>query len=388
MVPWFKKLGVTTLVALIMISLFGCGGQSRTNEIRIVYAGPMTGGSGAYGEDQWEGMQMAVEEINKTGIESGPMKGAKLKLEGPYDDRCDPVEAANIAQRISGDPGVWAYFGHVLSSCTLAALPILASANKVMINSYSSNPKITQSGYKNIFRILLDDNSQAADIARIMAERFHLKRVAIAWANDDYGRGLADAFRPAAKSLGLDIAVDFSFTTGDTDFSVLVTKMKAEKVDGLALLTLYNDGALILRQAKSAGVDVGKSVTVVGTTSNASNDFMKIGGDATENCYLAAIWDPRLRSPEVLDFNEKYSAKHKGKLPSEAVALGYDAVMVFKKAIEMGANDPGKLADYLRQIKGYRGITGEITFNENGQVINKQSMLLVVKNGEFVPAEP
>ncbi|MHB1419845.1 MAG: ABC transporter substrate-binding protein [Bacillota bacterium] len=390
---WFAVLTVFMLLAFI---LAGCGGSSTdgntdgtngTESIKVAYAGPMTGNNASYGEDQMAGMKMAVEEINEAGgFQAGPLKGAKIEIVGPYDDRSDPTEAANIAQKIVDDESVFAYFGNVNSSCSLAAAPILSRANLTMINSYSSNPKLTELGYTNVFRVILDDNSQAADIARILVENFGKKNLAAVWANDDYGRGLADAFKVAVPNLGANLVVDYSFTAGDADFSVLVTQMKDKKVDGIALLTTYSDGALVLKQSKAAGLDVGKGITVVGTTSNASEDFMKIGGDATEGTYLAAIWDPRLNNSLVQNFNKIYEEKY-GRLPSEAVAVAYDAMKVFQKAVESGADSRETLAEHMRKTKDFEGVTGKITFNENGQAVNKESVLLVVKDGMFVPNE-
>ena len=394
----FKWFAVITIFSLLVLALIGCGssqtseqnreGVSQTTQVKTVklaFEGPMTGNYAAFGEDMFRGFKMAVEEINAAGgFQAGPLKGSKIEIAGPFDDRGDPTEAANIAQKVVNDKGIFAYVGPGNSSCANAAYPVLSRANLTIINPYCTDPKLTRLGFKTHFRILLDNDVQSEEIARYLVEVFGKKNLAMVYSNNDYGRTIAETCRTAAEKLGANIAVDYGFTPGNTDYSVLVTQMKNKKVDGIALLCEYTDAALILKQSKAAGMDVNKSIPAVCAAGNNFPEFMEIGGEATEGTLLLTTWAMRLDNPLIKDFVGKFQDKY-GCFPSECASYTYDAVKLIQKAVETGADSRENLANYVRQIKDFVGVSGKIAFDENGQAINKKADLLVVKNREFVP---
>src|SRR6202167_3686021 len=157
----------------------GCAGSAANSTFcqgggtDVSYAGPMSGAEATYGQEQYDGLSLAVSLFNSAGgFTAGPLKGCQVKVLGPYDDESQPSTRATIATRLSTNSHLLMYFGDVDSGVTLAALPILSRAGIPVINSYSSSPELTSLGYKDFFRVILNDNSQGSAIADLLKNTF------------------------------------------------------------------------------------------------------------------------------------------------------------------------------------------------------------------------
>lgn len=391
-------IGLATL-AVCLVGLGACAGSSSSaggrgafcqgGQTEIAYAGPMSGSEANYGEEQYNGLKLAVAAVNaQGGFTSGGLKGCKLKISGPYDDRSDPATGASIARQLSTDPHLLAYFGNVDSGVTLAALPILARAGIPVINSYSSNPKITSLGYKNIFRVILNDNTQGSAIADLLVKNFGKKKLAALWPDDVFGQGISDAFIKEAQKLGTPVAVRYSYPSNATDFSVAVSRLGGANADGVALLGVYTGDAIAVKQLAAAGITPSKA-TMIGNASDNTDQFVSIAGTSAANgVYLVGIWNPgnanQAGQAFTADFQKTYNAA-----PAEDAATAYDAVMVLKRAVESGGTDRSSLIDALHKItpsNPYQGITGKIGFDSTGQDAAAVPTLLQVQNGKIVAA--
>jgi ABC-type branched-subunit amino acid transport system substrate-binding protein len=183
----------------------------------VSYAGPMSGAEATYGQEQFDGLSLAVSLFNSAGgFTAGPLKGCKVKVLGPYDDESQPSTGATIATRLSTNSHLLMYFGDVDSGVTLAALPILSRAGIPVINSYSSSPELTSLGYKDFFRVILNDNSQGSAIADLLKNTFHDTRYAAVWPDDVFGQGISAAFLKEAASLGVSVPVNYSYPSTQT----------------------------------------------------------------------------------------------------------------------------------------------------------------------------
>ena len=361
----------------------GATGPGAGKTVKLAFAGPMTGDNGIYGQDQFTGMQLAVDEINaKGGVSDGPMKGAKLSI-ASNDDRADPNEGAAIAQKLCDDSSVMAVLGHVNSSVTLAAMPIYNRCSLPLINSYSSNPKITQQGLKNVFRTIKDDNAQAQEMATIMVKQLGMKKIAVIWENDDYGRGLIDNFKPAVEKLGGTIVDSQATSSAQTkDFSSILTKFKSLNPDGLAFLNTYTDAGLQTQQARQIGLDV----PIVLTSSSNTPEYPKLAGSSADGAIIPAYFDTGSTDPAIVDFVKRYTAKF-NKGPGESSALGYDAVTVVAWALSQGADSRESIVATLPKVKDLPLLSGPLTFNDRHEpAAEKAFFQLVVKDGKIVSA--
>lgn len=376
-----KKRYVYIVVAFAFL-LFSSVSVAQEKVIKIAFAGPMTGDSGVFGRDITSGMELAIKEVNDAGgIQKGSLKGYKFKMIGHLDDKSDPKEAANIAQKLCGEKDLAAVFGHVNSSCTLSALPIYAKCGMPVINQYSSHPKVTKSGYPNVVR-LIDDENQGALIARIIYQKLKKKTAAAFYENTDYGVLLRDSFVRECEKLGLKAVAIESYIAGqDKDFSVSLTKIKGLNPEGLALLGVYTEAGIICRQARAMGVQA----SIVTTTSANTPVYIELAGkEAAEGSILSVLFNPDSKDPKVVRFGEAYRKMWKYS-PAESSCVAYDSVYVLKDAIERGgATSKETLMKHLRATKDYPAITGNLTFNESGEPIGKFPSMLTVKDGKFV----
>jgi branched-chain amino acid transport system substrate-binding protein len=383
-----RRGAVLGIAVLTSVSVAACGGSdsgggggSSDGPIKIAMTGPLTGDNAAYGKDQLQGMQLAVDQINDAGgISSGPNKGRKLKLSSE-DDAGDPNQGASVAQQLCDDPDVLAVLGPVNSSVALASGPIYNRCGVTEITSYASNPEITKKGYENVFRsIPNDDQLSAADVAAAK-EIAGAKTIAIVYSNDDYGTGLYEGAKTAANDMGVDIVAAESFTPGASrDFSSILTGIASKKPDAFLAMTTYSDAGLLVNQARQAGIE---GQIVVPTGSNVP-EFLQLAGSAAEGVLTPVLFDLESPEAEISDFVKAFRDKF-DRDPGESSATGYASMQLVEYALEQGASSREDVSKKLSEGKDMDTILGSITFDENRDPASLSSLiLLTVKDGKFV----
>lgn len=367
----------------------GAAGGSTCDKgtIKVAFSGPMSGSGAPYGTGQLRGMQLAAQQINdKGGISAGPYKNCKIEVT-QFDDKADPAVGSQIASRLRGQDDYLAYFGNVFSAVTLAAAPILSRAGYPIVTTYSSSPEVTEQGYDNLFRTIPNDDQLGGDAARVLAEEFGRKRIAVLWSNDTYGQGIIKEFRRVAAENGAELVVDQSYQPGDTDFSVLVSKVKEANPDGIALEGAYAENGLLAKQLAAAGVKAGPDRTIIGTGADNTPEFVKLAGPAANGIYVQALWNPETATADGKSFGKAFEDKF-GSPPPEYAATSYDGLMMMAKALADGdAGDREGLISALQKYRDqtYTGVAGEVKFDDHNQNILGKSSLLEIKDGKFVP---
>jgi len=366
-------------------STFCQGGQTD-----VSYAGPMSGAEATYGQEQYDGLSLAVSLFNSAGgFTAGPLKGCKVKILGPYDDESQPSLGATIATRLSTNSHLLMYFGDVDSGVTLAALPILSRAGIPVINSYSSSPELTSLGYKNFFRVILNDNSQGAAIADLLKNTFHDTSYAAVWPDDVFGQGISASFLQEAAKLGASVPVNYSYPAAQTDFSVLASKVRGAHVDAVALLGVYSGDGLIVKQLASSGVPPSSSTVYLANASDNAPQFVSLAGTSAANgVYITGLWDPANASAAGKVFASKFESVYHS-APAEDAATAYDAFNVFAQAAAQGGGSRSDLIAALAKItpsSPFMGLTGAIGFLATGQRAVEVPILLKVVNGQIVAA--
>jgi branched-chain amino acid transport system substrate-binding protein len=215
----------------ILISVFSLGllvaCQRGPREVKIAIAEPLTGDIAALGQGLKRAVVLAIEEANASG------RFPNFKLRGvEFDDRSDPKEAVNVANRIVSDPDIVAVVGHFNSGCSIPASAVYARAGLPMLNAGSSNPQLTLQqlspswpGPHNIFRVNTTDDAQGTIAAEFAAQSLKSKTVAIVHDKTAYGQGIAEVFQARFKELGGTVLSFDGVQTGDKDFKALVTRI-------------------------------------------------------------------------------------------------------------------------------------------------------------------
>ncbi|MCA3784277.1 branched-chain amino acid ABC transporter substrate-binding protein, partial [Burkholderia sp.] len=217
-----KKLAGATFVAVMSLA-----GTAHADDVKIGYAGPMTGAQAHYGKDMQNGIVLALEDFNATNPKIGG-KPVKFVL-NTQDDQADPRTGTTVAQKLVDD-GIKGMLGHFNSGTTIPASRIYANAGIPEI-AMATAPEYTQQGYKTTFRMMTSDTQQGSVAGTFASKDLGMKKIAIVDDRTAYGQGLADQFEKAAKAGGATI-VDREFTNDKAvDFKAILTKIKSTKPD-------------------------------------------------------------------------------------------------------------------------------------------------------------
>lgn len=325
-------------------------------EIKVGAVFPMTGSSATFGQESVNGMKMALETINKTGVKG---KSMKVIFE---DDKGEPVEAANAVRKLIHVDKVAAILGSVASSNTLAGAPIAQEAKIPMVTPASTNEKVTKTG-NFILRTCFTDDFQGVVMAKFALESLKKTKAAIIVDNSsDYSKGLAKVFREKFTAMGGKITSsdDYAYQQKDTDFRSLLRKIKRENPEVVFLPGYYTEAGLILKQAREMGINV----PFLGGDGWDSPTLQELAGpEAIKGNYISSHFTSDDLDPKVQAFVKEYTKRYK-QAPGAMAALGYDVILVLADAMKRAkSNNTEDLRMAISSTVDFKGVTGNITID-------------------------
>jgi len=353
--------------------------QAQELVVRIGHAGPLTGNIAHLGKDTENGVRMAIDEANAKGISIG---GKKVKfVMQSEDDGAEPRQATLVAQKLV-DGKVQGLIGHVNSGTTIPASKIYHDAGIPQISPSATNPKYTQQGYQNAFRVVANDAQLGSVMGRYAAQTLKLKNVAVVDDRSAYGQGLADEFLKSAKANGINI-VSRQFTTDkSTDFSAILTAIKAKQPDAIFFGGIDAVGGPMLRQMKQLGI----SAKFMGGDGVCSEQMPVLAGEGLiDDVVLCSepggVEDAQKKVME--DFRTAFRKKYNGNVQIYA-PYAYDATWLMITAMQKaGSSDPAKYLPIMASSK-YQGVTGMIEFDAKGDVKNSALTLYTFRNKQRI----
>lgn len=370
-----KKLTACLLSLALTASFAGCQAGAGSNAagggdtLKIGFVTPLTGAASSYGQSGQKGLQLLEEQTNK----AGGINGKKVQFIS-VDDEGKAASAVTGGQKLINSDKVVAIVGPVTSTCANSLAPICQQYKIPMITGTGTNEKITKNG-DFIFRTCFIDPFQGKVMAKFSAEDLKAKTAAILYNNgDDYSKGLADAFK---SNFTGTIADTETYNTGDKDFSAQLTKIAAKNADVLFLPDYYSTVAVIMKEARSAGI---KS-TFLGGDGFDSPQLFSIGGDAVDGCYFSNHYAADDTSKEVVQFIKDYKAKFNNADPDAFAALTYDAGKVLLESIKKANSTDG--AAIQSALKSYDGtvVCGHIQFDADRNAV-KSAVIIKTDNGK------
>ena len=364
-----------------LVATFACAGckhgpKAPSNVIVVGEYGSLTGSEATFGQSTHNGLTMAVAEING----AGGIKGKKVQLVN-YDDQGKTSEVGTAVTRLIAEDNALAVIGEVATSLSIAGGQICQQQGVPMISPSSTNPKVTETG-DYIFRVCFIDPFQGYVMARFATNPkdkggLGLKRVAILVdQRQAYSQGLAQYFAEALKKLGGQVVATESYQGGDQDFSAQLTRMKATNPEAIYIPGYYTDVANIAKQARGLGL----TAPLLG--GDGWESVQEIGGAAVQGAYFSNHYSADEKRPEVQHFVDRYT-KQFGKSPDSMAALGYDAMMLLKNAIERAHEGPlpawrTSVRDALAQTKDFQGVTGKISMDKDRNATKPAVVLEIV----------
>jgi branched-chain amino acid transport system substrate-binding protein len=370
-----KKILAGGIIVLVLIALIAIGINSTqimgnfalsTNQtIKIGYLGPLSGDVASIGQGQVKAIQMAVDEINST----GGINGVKIELY-VEDAACDGQTATTAMNKLVEVDKVNYVIGGQCSSETIAAAPI-AEKNKVLLLSpLSSNPSITNAG-DYIFRNYPSDTYQGKLAADYIANKLHIKKVAILSCLNDWGQGLKNEFKINFEANGGEVVLIQDFDKEATNLKTELSKIKTSGAEMVYLLSQEISTITAFKEAKELGIN---TPFFGGDVWENSNIWKEVGAIAQGAKYISPKTTQNIKFK--MDFNNKY--------PNEEITLAatnnYDAVYIIKNAILEVGNDSTKVKDYLYTMPTYEGVAGKTAFDNHGDLITAEYAINEIQN--------
>ena len=367
---------------MFMSALTGCGeGGSKGADgdtIKIGGVLEMTGGSASFGISSKNGIDLALKKINEKGV----LGGKKLSLV-VADTKSEASEATNAMQKVISQDKVVAVIGPNQSSAVIAAGAINNGSKVVDVTPMGTNPDVTVDPFSKkvkpySFRTCFIDPFQGTVMASFASNDLKVKKAAIYIDNtSDYAKGLAQFFKENFIKNGGEVVIEEAYLQKDTDFKATLTKIKAANPDFIYIPGYYQEVGLIVKQAREMGINV----PMAGGDGWDSAKLPEIAGKAAlDNTFFSSLYSP----DDTSDLNKNFVAEYKKAYntnPDVFAALAYDSTLLVAEAIEKaGSADPAKIAEAMAKISGFKGVSGEVTFNEEHNPI-KSAVIIEHKNG-------
>lgn len=377
-----KKTICLVMACIMALSLLaGCGSGKASkgdDKIYIACGAPFTGDDAQYGNFFKKALDMKADEINA----AGGINGKMIQIDY-FDDKSTPKEASNIAQMVTSDEKYIAEIGSYNSTCVLAGAPIYQEAGMVQIAPTAGHPDITKAN-DHLFRLQNSNDVEYTWLANVAVNKIGAKKIAIVHLENDSGIVLSQILNEQIPQMGGEVVLTESYVQGQvSDYSSILTKLKAVQPELIICVTSYNDMGTMLQQAKQ--IDLG-DVKWVSSGMIYSDDFLKLAGDAGEGVYSMTIFFADNPDESIANFTKKYRELYNNESPNYFATNAYEALALIESALNSGATDRESLYQELLKIKEWNGETGYATF-DNDRMVNRDMTVIKVENGQWIVAE-
>lgn len=367
-----KLFGLFLAICLVTINFTSCAKKEPT-EIKIGAVLPLTGDIGIYGEKMKNGIELAVEEINK----GGGIKGKKLNVIYE-DDQGDPKGSVSAFKKLITTEKVPVIIGGAISACALSVAPIADKEKVVVFSPAASSPKLTGIS-KYFFRNWPSDIYEGQTMGKFAVEHLKLNKVATLYVNNDWGVGLFREFKKEFTKRGGSIVAEESFDPGATDFRTQLTKVLKSNPQAIYVVGYVKELLVLLRQKEEMGI----KIQLLSTYGFYDPQILKeVKKSAEGTIFTAPVFDPKSPNMVVKTFVEKFNSKY-GVEPDIWSAQAYDAINIIALVLQKGARTSSEIRDEISKVKDFEGSSGLTSFDENGDVV-KPLRFMMVRKGEFV----
>jgi branched-chain amino acid transport system substrate-binding protein len=383
-----------TLIALSVAAVVACSKKEETpatkptatpapasadmTVVKIAHVGPTSGGIAHLGKDNELGARMAIDDLNAKGITLG---GKKIKLElMAEDDAGDPKQGTAVAQKLV-DSKVNGVIGHLNSGTSIPASKIYSDAGIPQISPSATNPKFTRQGFKTTFRVVADDVHLGGTLGKYAVQTVKGKSIAVIDDRTAYGQGVAEEFKKAVEAAGGKTMAHEFTTDKSTDFMAILTAIKAKKPDVIFYGGMDAVAGPMLKQIKQLGMNV----KFMGGDGICSSELVKLAGDGMSDDQVVCAEAGGVEGEQKAgmdDFRAKFKAKNNLEVQVYAPYV-YDALNVMVAAmVKADSADPAKYLPELAKTDAYKGVTGNISFDDKGDVKNGALTLYTYKAGK------
>ncbi len=367
-----------TLGVLLLAVMFAFPAVAEEDTIKLAGLFNLTGGMSSIDAPGLNGAKLQAKLIN----EAGGLLGKKLEVVG-IDTKTDQKAAATGAKKALS-MGCIAGLGYGDTTYVMAAAPLFQEKQHPFVTSGATHPMLPQWVGDFMFMACFGDDDQSFAIADYSVKTLGAKNVAV-WTDNsmDFTKALSKFYKQRIEELGGKIILEDFFMTGDKDFSAQIARLKNAdpKVDCVFISAIPNEAGLTVKQIREAGLTL---PIVSGDGFDTELVTTVPGPQLANDVYFSTHTYREDTRPEVLNFIKEYEKEY-GRPPENAfAALGFDAVGLIADAIKRaGTTDGPALRDALKTTKGFKAVTGEITYSRASGVPVKGVSVISVKNGVY-----
>jgi len=355
----------TRIIVLALVLVLAVGAvatQAQDNVIRIVSQTPLSGPQSVLGISMRNAVELAVDQL------AGPIEELGFAVEYvPYDDQATPDVGVSNAQQIVNDASVLAVIGHLNSGVAIPSSEVYNDNDLVMVSPANTNPLVTDRAYPTVNRVCGRDDLQGPTGATFAAETLGVSSVYILHDTTAYGQGLAEFFQEEALALGMEV-LNFEGTEEPSNFETILSPILAQEPELIYFGGIYSQTGIFIAQARAAGYEG----LFMGGDGFDSSEFAALGGDAAIGTYYTSVAAPATVYPAAAQFIEDYTAAY-GEAPQPFAVQSYVSTDVALQAILRLLESNGgvlpsraEVAAEVRATEDYEGLTGSITFDDNG----------------------
>ena len=362
------RLFKTTLVAGLLVAALGC---SETKVASLGAVLPLTGSSAVYGESIRNGIQLAFDEAQARGDFPFPVE---LKI---VDSQSDPKMARQATEQLFADDAL-TIIGGVTSTEALEMVEVADTYGKIILSPSASSPSLTGVS-QNFFRVFPSDFLDGAKMGNFSTQKLALESVAIIAAESLYGRGSQQVFKEEFERYGGIVLEVIEYPPGTADFSGLAARAVSLKPDAIYLADFAGEISAAVKEVRHHKFK-GRILT---THAFASPEVLAEAGDAAEGVFLTQPrYETDSEEPHVKAFVDRFTQAY-GKAPDLYSAHGFDAMLVTAEALKKAKRpSTSEFRKGLRGIQDFPGVTGNIQFDEKGDV-QKFPRVYIVSDGRL-----
>ncbi|WP_265259233.1 branched-chain amino acid ABC transporter substrate-binding protein [Verminephrobacter aporrectodeae] len=367
------------LIPLALAALLSATANAQELLVKIGHTGPLSGPNAFAGRDNENGVRLAIEELNAKKI---MVTGKTLKFELlSEDDQCDARTGVSVAQKLI-DSGVRFVMGPYCSGVAIPASRVYSEGG-AMLSTVATNPKVTENGYKNLFRITAGDSQIGSNMAIYVAKVLKLSKVAVIDDRTAYGQGVAEQFTKEAQKQGLTVVGQEFTSDKSTDFMAILTSLKAKQPQAIFFGGYAPQAAPMARQMKQLGLPA----KLIGGDTLCSAEIGKLGGDAVNDTVICAQGGSML---DKLANGPSFKAKYKARFnqdPDVYAASFYDQMLFIGDSMQkIQSIEPAKVGAKMYQ-SSYQGVATTYGYDDKGNLQQAPITVLTFRNAMPVPLE-
>ena len=368
----------SVLLCLLFVFIITFAVSGADEPLKIGVYGPLSGDAAMVGQTLVEGVSLAAKLIN----EAGGIDGRKIELI-VEDDEQSPKVAVSAVNKLVYSDGVMAVIGTVNSSCTLASMEVTRDAEIPHITPISSGASITNSGNPWIARVQASDLLQAGAITRYAVDDLGAKKIGLLYQSDDYGTGAMEVIVKVLKDeYGMELVANEAFESNALDMTPQLLSVQKAGAEALIIWTMYQQGALISKQAREMGL----TIPIMGGGGLTNKKLYELGGEAVVGLVNSQTFfaDKTKASPSAAAFIDAFEKEY-GKTPDSNNAMAYDSMMIMAEGLKSAAPE-FKNTEIMKGILAVKDLplaTGTITMSPNGDANRDILIIGLTENGGY-----